>query len=128
MFVDLVDREITMNCLDIITNLGKNIVLSDLAAGNELVEALFALIGFCQIGEVYNLTDETTDQCVECLRRISLSAGNEKYLEKLRDRDIQSLVNLLVSPNIETREGCLEILCTISDSETTTSLKVKIAS
>lgn len=62
------------------------------------------------------------------MRRISLSAGNEKYLQKLRDRDIQNLVNLLVSPNAETREGCLEILCTISDSETTTSLKVKIAS
>jgi hypothetical protein len=74
------------------------------------------------------MTEETTDQCIECLRRISLSAGNEKYLEKLRDCDIQSLINLLVSPNIETREGCLEILCTISDSETTTALKVKIAS
>lgn len=45
MFVDLVDKEISMNCLDIITNLGKNIVLSDIAAGNELVEALFTLIG-----------------------------------------------------------------------------------
>jgi len=45
IFVDMVDHEITMNCLDIITNLGKNIVLSDIAAGNELVEALFALIG-----------------------------------------------------------------------------------
>lgn len=38
-------------------------------------------------------------------------------------------MNLLVSPNIETREGCLEILCTISDKETTSaSLKVRIAS
>jgi hypothetical protein len=41
----MIDHEITMNCLDIITNLGKNILLSDIAAGNELVEALFALIG-----------------------------------------------------------------------------------
>ena len=72
--------------------------------------------------------DDAIDLCIECLRRISLSAGNEKYLERLRDRDIQNLVNLLLSPNVETREGCLEILCTISDSETTTSLKVKIAS
>ena len=75
------------------------------------------------------LTIESADQCIECLRRLSLSAGNENYLEKVREQDIQSLVNLLVSSNIETREGCLEILCTISDKETTsTSLKVKIAS
>lgn len=75
------------------------------------------------------LTSEAADQCIECLRRLSLSAGNENYIEKVREQDIQSLVNLLVSSNIETREGCLEILCTISDKETTsTSLKIKIAS
>lgn len=128
MFVDMVDLEISLNCLDFITNVGKHIVLSDLAAGNELVEAIFALIGHVQIGEACDLSDDTIDQCIECLRRISLSAGNEKYLDRLKDRDIQNLVNLLLSPNVETREGCLEILCTISDSETTTSLKVKIAS
>jgi hypothetical protein len=54
-----------------------------------------------------------------------LSAGNEEYLEEVRDDDIQNLINLLLSNNIETREGCLEILCTISDRKT--SLKVKIA-
>ena len=54
-----------------------------------------------------------------------MSAGNEEYLEEVRDEDIQNLINLLMSNNIETREGCLEILCTISDRKTT--LKVKIA-
>lgn len=128
LFVDLLDKEITSNCLDIITNLAKHIVLADVAFGSELVDALFHLIGAVQIGEVQGLLgDDTVDQCIECLRRLSLSAGNEKYLERLRDSDIQSLVNLLVNPNIETREGCLEILCTISDSETTSSLKVRIA-
>lgn len=34
-------------------------------------------------------------------------------------------MNLLVSKNLETREGCLEILFTISDRKT--ELKVKIA-
>lgn len=46
-------------------------------------------------------------------------------MEEVRDEDIQNLINLLLSSNIETREGCLEILCTISDRKTT--LKVKIA-
>jgi len=45
MFVDMVDLEIALNCLDFITNIGKHIILSDLAAGNELVEAIFTLIG-----------------------------------------------------------------------------------
>jgi hypothetical protein len=45
MFVDLVDVELSMNCLDFITNIGKHIILSDLAAGGELVDAIFALIG-----------------------------------------------------------------------------------
>lgn len=64
---------------------------------------------------------------MECLRRLSLSVGNEKYLERLRDVDIQNLVDLLVSPNVETVEGCLEILCSISDRDESTQLKVRIA-
>ena len=54
-----------------------------------------------------------------------MSAGNEEYLEEVGEEDVQNLINLLLSANIETREGCLEILCTISDTKTT--LKVKIA-
>lgn len=72
---------------------------------------------------------ETVDQCIECLRRLSLTGGNEVYLENLRDCDIQLLVDQLVSSNVETREASLEILCTISDKETNNAtLKLKIAS
>jgi hypothetical protein len=81
LFVDLIDREITFNCLDIITNLGKHLVLNDINCGRELVDALFGL---------FNSADSELiiDQCVECLRRLSLSAGNEEYLEEVRDEDI----------------------------------------
>lgn len=41
LFVDLADRELTLNCLDILTNLGKHIVLSEIAHGSELVDTLF---------------------------------------------------------------------------------------
>lgn len=126
LFVDLADKEITANCLDIVTNLSKHIILSEIAHGSELVDALFHVTGAVQIGCMPGFTSEAADQCIECLRRLSLSGGNETYLDQLRDQDIQSLVNLLVSPNVETREGVLEILCTISD--TNASLKVKIAS
>ncbi len=44
LMVDLLDPEITYNCLDIVTNLGKHIVLSELNSGRELVDTLFGLI------------------------------------------------------------------------------------
>ena len=118
LFVDMLDPEITYNCLDIITNLGKHIVLSELNCGRELIDSLF---GCLQNAE----TEQIIDQCIECLRRFSLSAGNDEYLEEVRDTDVENLVNALLSSNVETREGCLEILCTISDRKT--ALKVKIA-
>ena len=43
LFVDLSDREITGNCLDIVTNLSKHIILSEIAHGAELVDTLFHL-------------------------------------------------------------------------------------
>ena len=81
LMIDLIDREITYNCLDIVTNLGKNIVLSEFNSGRELVDTLFALL---QTAE----TEAIVDQCIECLRRFSLSAGNEEFLEEVRDADI----------------------------------------
>ncbi len=44
LFVDLVDVEVTQNCLDIVTNLGKHIILTEVAFGRELVNSLFSLI------------------------------------------------------------------------------------
>jgi len=37
MFVDLIDTEITLNCLDIVTNISKHIVLSEINCGHLLV-------------------------------------------------------------------------------------------
>ena len=44
LMVDLLDAEITYNCLDIVTNLGKHIVLSEINCGRELVETLFGML------------------------------------------------------------------------------------
>lgn len=41
LFVDLADRELTSNCLDIITNLAKHIILTEVAFGSELIDTLF---------------------------------------------------------------------------------------
>ena len=128
LFVDLIDQEITLNCLDIITNVAKHVVLSEINCGSKLVQALFTLFssGSQLAHEELYANQSTVDQCIECLRRLSLSAGNEEFLEEISDSQIQSLVNLLLSKNLETREGCLEILCTISDRKT--NLKTRIAS
>ena len=45
LFVDLIDREITFNCLDVITNLGKHLVLSELNCGREMVDVLYGFLG-----------------------------------------------------------------------------------
>jgi len=111
LFVDLVDREITHNCLDFITNIGKHIMLNEVNVGRELVDALYTLFSTAE-------SQQIVEQVIECLRRLSLGNGNEEFLEELKDTDIQNLINLLLSSNIETREGCLEILCTISDRKT----------
>jgi hypothetical protein len=44
LMVDLLDPEITYNCLDIVTNLGKHIVLGEIQCGRELVDTLFGLL------------------------------------------------------------------------------------
>ena len=41
LFIDLADKEITSNCLDIITNLAKHIILTEVAFGSELIDTLF---------------------------------------------------------------------------------------
>lgn len=128
LFVDLADRELTSNCLDIITNLGKHIILTEIAYGSELIDALFSVATQVTVGHMPGMQADAVDLCIECLRRLTLTGGNEIYLESLRDSDIELLVNCLVSPNIETREASLEILCTISDKETSNAtLKLRIA-
>jgi hypothetical protein len=61
LLVDLVDVEVTQNCLDIVTNLAKHIILSEVAFGSELVNSLFSLINIVQIGEVRAMTEEIVD-------------------------------------------------------------------
>lgn len=59
LFVDLEDREITLNCLDILTNVGRHLVLSDLNCGDLLIHALFFLFSSNQY---LTLEDPTKDE------------------------------------------------------------------
>jgi hypothetical protein len=61
MFIDLVDLEVTQNCLDIVTNIGKHIILSDLSFASELIDGLLMLLGAITIGEVPGMGDAIVD-------------------------------------------------------------------
>ena len=43
LFVDLIDEELTLNCLDIICNISKQLVLSEVNCGHMLCQSLFTL-------------------------------------------------------------------------------------
>lgn len=61
LFIDLADRELTINCLDIITNLSKHIVLSEVAHGSELVDTLFHIAGTVQVGALPGICRDAID-------------------------------------------------------------------
>lgn len=87
LFVDLIDKELTLNCLDIITHIAKHIILKESNFGYLLVQALFTLFSsgsFLFHDELF-LTQTNVDQCIECLRRLSLSSGNEEFLEDINE-------------------------------------------
>jgi len=64
------------------------------------------------------------DESMECLRRLSLSSGNNEFLEDIAQEDIKELVQALLSINIETWEAALEILCNITERKFETKIKV----
>lgn len=98
-------------------SLAKHIILKETPFGEELVTALFATVKNTSLELVL-------DECMECLRRLCLSAGNDEYIENIQDEDIKAIVNCLLSKNMETREAALEILCYISDRKIETKVKI----
>jgi hypothetical protein len=117
LFIDYHDKEITFNCLNIVTSLAKHIVLTEVRFGKQLIRAIFNCIRSTSLESIY-------DECLECLRRLSLSTGNDEYLEDISSDDMKELVQALLSMNIETREATLEILCNITDMKFETKIKI----
>lgn len=81
LFIEYIDKELTFNCLDIITSLAKHIILKEISYGKELVETLYKFIKTSN-------SETILDQCMECLRRLCLSVGNDEYLEDLANTEI----------------------------------------
>lgn len=85
LFIDYEDQEVTFNCLDIITSLAKNLVLAEISLGKKLVKALFYSIRHTKLMTIY-------DESLECLRWLSLSTGNDEYLEDITQDDMVELI------------------------------------
>ncbi|OMJ77982.1 hypothetical protein SteCoe_22303 [Stentor coeruleus] len=114
VFGTIIDKEITQNCLELITNLAKHIFLQDLTNCKDL---LCTLIDCMQ--------SNLAEQAIECIRKLTLPISNEEIIELLPQIFYDELSSWLVSYT-SSKDSVLEILCTLSDQSLAT--KVKIAS
>ena len=114
LFNLIIDKEITQNSLELITNLAKHIFLQDLPNYKELLCTLIDC-----------LHSNLAEQTIECIRKLSLPISNEEIIEQLPQIFFDELAGWLVSYSAS-KDSVLEILCTLSDQSLST--KVKIAS
>ncbi len=116
LFAGYVDCDVTSYSLECICNIAKHIVLGEYKPAQDFLNTLM---------ESLNSPITTLrDIAIETFRRLSLSAGNEDFLESMPQDFIKYMVNLLVSPNPETREAALEVLCPISDRKISTKARI----
>lgn len=116
LFSSYADAEVTTYSLECICNISKHVILSDYKAAEEFLKTLMECLT--------SANQSTLETAIETFRRLSLSSGNEEYLEKMPPEFLKHLVNLMVSPSPEVREAALEILCPISDRKIVTKLKI----
>eukprot|EP00826_Nyctotherus_ovalis_P033823 TRINITY_DN2758_c0_g2_i1.p2 TRINITY_DN2758_c0_g2~~TRINITY_DN2758_c0_g2_i1.p2 ORF type:complete len:216 (+),score=84.42 TRINITY_DN2758_c0_g2_i1:97-744(+) len=116
LFSSYTDAEVTTYSLECICNISKHVILSDYKTTEEFLKTLMECLS--------SANQSTQETAIETFRRLSLSSGNEEYLEKMPPEFLKHLVNLMVSPNPEVREAALEILCPISDRKIVTKLKI----
>jgi ARID/BRIGHT DNA binding domain len=114
LFNSIIDKEITQNSLELITNLAKHIFLQDLPNYKELLCTLIDC-----------LQSSFAEQAIECIRKLTLPISNEEIIELLPQIFFNELAGWLVSYS-PSKDSVLEILCTLSDQSLST--KVKIAS
>lgn len=114
LFHSIIDKEITQNCLEMLTNLAKHIFLQDLSNYKELLCTLIDC-----------LYSPLAEQAIECLRKLTLPISNEEIIELLPQVFFDELSSWLISHS-SCKDSVLEILCTLSDQSLST--KVKIAS
>lgn len=116
LFIQSNIQEIRTNCLDILTNLSKHIILKEMRCPLDLMLTIFECLR--------NSSRETSEQALECFRRLTFASGNEEFFEKMPDDFFEELINLLISYKTEIRESALEILYCISDQKLPTKTRL----
>ena len=109
-------QDLKINCLDIITNLSKHIVLKEIKYPLELLNTVYEFLK--------NPNREVSEQALECLRRLTIPSGNDDFFEKMPDEFFDELINLLMSYKLEIREAAIEILYYISDQKLPTKTRL----
>jgi hypothetical protein len=112
IFHQLINKEITVNCLEIITNLSKHIFLKDLTLNKELLCTLLDC-----------MEHDQAEQAIECFRKLTLPVGNEEILESMPQEFFDELARWLTSFT-SCKDAALEILCTLSDQKLSTRVKI----
>lgn len=112
VFSSLIDKEMTQNCLEFLTNLAKHIFLHDLPNYKEFLCTLIDC-----------LQSDLAEQAIECFRKLTLPISNEEIIEQLPQIYFNELAKWLLTPN-QSKDSVLEILCTLSDQSLATKVKI----
>lgn len=116
LFIHCNIQEIKVNCLDIITNLSKHIILKETRFPMDILTSVY--------GCLKNSNREVAEQALECFRRLAFPTGNEDFFGKMSDDFFEELISLLISYKVEVRESALEILYCISDQKLPTQTRL----
>mmetsp|Transcript_32187 Transcript_32187/g.55599 ORF Transcript_32187/g.55599 Transcript_32187/m.55599 type:complete len:437 (-) Transcript_32187:4093-5403(-) len=112
LFTGYLEKEVTQNCLELISNIASHIFLKDLSYFRELMTMLLDC-----------LQSELAEQSIETLRKLSLPLGNEEVFEILPSVFYEHLCKWLFSHS-SCRESVLEILLTMSSQKLSTRVKI----
>ena len=93
--------------MDIISALCKNVYLKKLKYGKRLLEEIFELSK--------SSYEDISESAIECLRKLTFAADNEKVFIQLDDKFLVEMTNLMLHGKSEIRESVLEILYCMSD-------------
>ncbi|CAG9320527.1 unnamed protein product [Blepharisma stoltei] len=112
IFSLLIDKEITQNCLEFLTNLAKHIFLQDLPNYRDLL---------CTLMDC--LQSDLAESAIECFRKLTLPISNEEIIEQLPQIFFDELAKWLLSTS-QSKDSVLEILCNLSDQSLATKVKI----
>ena len=108
LFSTYIDTELTHNTLDLITNIARHILIKDIPTPQAFLDCLVQCLMPSQqytLNAINYYSNTLQEESLECIRRLSLSMGNEEPLQKLvlNPSFLPYLVSLLVNKNPENR-------------------------